>query len=41
MPVHEKYGYFITSFNFETKKFLEENSEILKTEYTNLKYLLD
>lgn len=41
VPVSEKHGYFITSFNFETKKFLEENSEILKTEYTNLKHLLD
>ncbi|PLY08631.1 MAG: hypothetical protein C0626_12305 [Arcobacter sp.] len=41
MPVDEKYGYFITSFNFETKDFLEKNSELLKTEYTNLKYLLD
>jgi hypothetical protein len=41
VPVDEKYAYFITSFNFETKEFLEQNSEILKTEYTNLKYLLD
>lgn len=41
VPIHEKYGYFIVSFNFETKEFLEENSEILKTEYQNLKYLLD
>lgn len=41
VPVDEKYGYFITSFNFEIKKFLDQNSEILKTEYANLKYLLD
>ncbi|WP_428027131.1 hypothetical protein [Arcobacter sp.] len=41
VPIHEKYGYFITSFNFEIKEFLEKNSEILKTEYSNLKYLLD
>ena len=41
VPVEEKYGYFITSFNFETKEFLEQNGEILKTEYTNLKHLLD
>jgi len=40
-PVDEKYGYFIVSFDFDTKDFLEKNSEILKTEYTNLKYLLD
>ena len=40
-PVDEKYGYFIVSFNFETKEFLEQNSEVLKTEYTELKYLLD
>jgi hypothetical protein len=40
-PVDEKYGYFIVSFNFETKEFLEQNNEILKTEYTELKYLLD
>lgn len=41
VPIHEKYGYFIVSFNFEIKEFLEENSELLKTEYANLKYLLD
>ncbi|ADG94493.1 conserved hypothetical protein [Arcobacter nitrofigilis DSM 7299] len=39
--VDEKYGYFIVSFNFKTKEFLEENSAILETEYENLKYLLD
>ena len=41
VPINENYGYFITSFNFEIKDFLDENSEILKTEYTNLKHLLD
>jgi hypothetical protein len=39
--VDEKYGYFIVSFNFKTKEFLEENSAVLETEYENLKYLLD
>lgn len=37
----EKYGYFITNFNFDTKKFLEENEEVLKKENENLKYLLE
>lgn len=37
----EKYGYFITSFNKDVKDLLEENSELLKKEYENLKHLLD
>lgn len=41
VPVNEKYGYFIVSYNFDTKEFLEENSELLKSEYENLKHLLD
>jgi len=37
----EKYGYFITSFNNDVKALLEENSELLKKEFENLKHLLD
>ena len=36
----EKYGYFIMNFNFENEKFLDENRDILKKEYKNLKHLL-
>jgi len=41
VSAEEKYGYFIVSFNFDTKEFLNNNFEILNNEYTNLKYLLD
>jgi len=37
----EKYGYFITSFNKDVKALLNENNELLKKEYENLKHLLD
>ena len=37
----EKYGYFITSFNNDVKTLLEDNSELLKKEFENLKHLLD
>ncbi|XPV68995.1 MAG: hypothetical protein ACNI25_00095 [Halarcobacter sp.] len=37
----EKYGYFITNFNFDKKSFIKENEEILKKEYKNLKHLLE
>jgi len=37
----EKYGYFITSFNNDVKALLEDNSELLKKEFENLKHLLD
>lgn len=37
----EKYGYFITNFNYDLEKYLEENSETLEKEYKNLKHLLD
>lgn len=36
----EKYGYFIINFRFDNQKFLEENKNILKKEYKNLKHLL-
>ncbi|RBQ30212.1 hypothetical protein [Aliarcobacter vitoriensis] len=36
----EKYGYFITSFNFDKDDFLKQNSEILEQEYKNLQYLI-
>ncbi|RXJ91156.1 hypothetical protein CRV01_02440 [Arcobacter sp. CECT 8983] len=37
----EKYGYFITSFNNDIKTLLEDNSELLKKEFENLKHLLE
>ena len=37
----EKYGYFITNFNYDLGEYLLENKEILKNEYENLKHLLD
>jgi len=37
----EKYGYFIMNFNFNTEEFLNENKNILESEYKNLKHLLD
>lgn len=36
----EKYGYFITNFRFDKQEFLNENKNILETEYKNLKHLL-
>ena len=36
----EKYGYFITNFRFDNQEFLNENKNILETEYKNLKHLL-
>uniref|UniRef100_UPI004048D049 hypothetical protein n=1 Tax=Aliarcobacter sp. TaxID=2321116 RepID=UPI004048D049 len=36
----EKYGYFITNFNFVNEDFLNENKEILSTQYEKLKHLL-
>lgn len=41
VPVNEKYAYFIVEFNFDTKEYLNTNSELLKSEYQNLKHLLD
>lgn len=37
----EKYGYFITNFNYDIKEHLEKNKETLQKEYDNLKHLLD
>lgn len=37
----EKYGYFITNFNYDVKEHLEKNKETLQKEYDNLKHLLD
>ena len=36
----EKYGYFITNFNFDNDEFLKESKDILETQYKNLKHLL-
>ena len=36
----EKYGYFITNFNFNNEEFLNESKDILDTQYKNLKHLL-
>lgn len=37
----EKYGYFITHFNYDLKSYLENNKKTLQEEYDNLKHLLD
>jgi|GEM_PF-407202 len=37
----EKYGYFITNFNYDKEEFLKINKEILEKEETNLKYLME
>ncbi|WP_044417088.1 hypothetical protein [Halarcobacter anaerophilus] len=37
----EKYGYFITNFNYDLEKYLENNMNILEKEYKNLKHLLE
>jgi len=37
----EKYGYFITSFNYDLKDHLEHNKNTLQKEYDNLKHLLE
>ncbi len=36
----EKYGYFIINFRFDNEEFLNENKDILESEYKNLKHLL-
>ncbi|MEA3384792.1 MAG: hypothetical protein U9Q20_09015 [Campylobacterota bacterium] len=38
--IDEKYGYFITEFNFDTKKYLESNVNILNEQFEKLKHLL-
>ncbi|AXH10733.1 hypothetical protein CP960_02460 [Malaciobacter halophilus] len=37
----DSHGYFIVNFNFAIKVFLKQNSDVLKKEHENLKYLLD
>jgi len=37
----EKYGYFITEFNYELKEYLELNKGTLSLEYEKLKHLLE
>ena len=37
----EKYGYFITNFNYDKKEYLSNNKDTLKKEYENLKHLLE
>lgn len=37
----EKYGYFITNFNFDLEEYLEKNKSTLQKEYDNLKHLLE
>ncbi len=37
----EKYGYFITSFNYDLKEHLNHNKDTLQKEYDNLKHLLE
>jgi hypothetical protein len=37
----EKYGYFITNFNYDKEEYLEENKDTLQKEYENLKHLLE
>lgn len=37
----EKYGYFITNFNFDLEEYLEKNRATLQKEYDNLKHLLE
>lgn len=36
----EKYGYFLTDFNFIKEDFLKENRTILEQEYKNLQHLI-
>ncbi len=38
---NEKYGYFITEFNYDLKEYLELNKETLAQEYEKLKHLLE
>ncbi|WP_072680394.1 hypothetical protein [Arcobacter sp. LA11] len=37
----EKYGYFITEFNYDLKEYLELNKKTLSEEYEKLKHLLE
>ena len=37
----EKYGYFILDYKFDPKEYLEKHIDELKTQYNNLKHLLN
>lgn len=37
----EDHGYFIMRYTFDTKQYIEQHTELLVTEYKNLKHLLD
>lgn len=37
----EKYGYFITNFNYDLEEHLNHNKDTLQKEYDNLKHLLE
>lgn len=39
--IDDKYGYFITTFKFDTKKYLDQNISLLSSEYEKLKHLLN
>lgn len=41
VDLDERHAYFITSFNYDLKEFLQSNKETLAKEYENLKHLLD
>jgi len=38
---HEKYGYFMVDFNFNTEEYLEQNKSLLEEQYKKLNHLLD
>ncbi|NQY93801.1 MAG: hypothetical protein HRT43_06515 [Campylobacteraceae bacterium] len=37
----EKYGYFIVNYKIDVENFLQENKDVLETEYQNLKHLMN
>ncbi|MEA3512466.1 MAG: hypothetical protein U9R37_02595 [Campylobacterota bacterium] len=39
-PSEDKYGYFITHFKFDTKEYLDNNSDLLAEQFNLLKHLL-
>ncbi len=41
IEVDEKYGYFITQYSFDTKKYLDDNTEQLQIQYQQMKHLLN
>ena len=40
-PSEEKYGYFILAFSFDIKDYLDNNKELLKEQFNQLKSLLN